>query len=287
MKKKDMEPYRESAELSEATEEMRITQTTELTADILRSFFLFLEEKKRSDGTRELYERAVKMLVDFLPDGRTLDSKILEQWKQYLIDSGYALRTINSRISALNSLMKFIGRRDLQLSPLTLPETEIQPELTRREYLRLLNAAKLKGNERTYFIIKTICCGGIHVQEIPEITVEVVKTDLFPGRRAEKQRLHLPSVLKKDLLDYAERQGIRSGHLFVTKYGTPVSRTNINNSIRRLCKDAQVDAEKCNSQCLLKLRKRTFEEIQNSISLLVEQAHDRILEQEEIAAGWE
>lgn len=285
--KKDTELCRESAELSDEREEKRMTQTTELTADILQAFFLFLEAKKRSGGTRELYERAVKMLLDFLPDGRTLDRELLERWKQQMIDAGYALRTVNSRISALNSLMKFMGRRDLQLSHLTLPENEVQPELTRREYLRLLNAAKLKGNERTYFIIKTICCGGIHVQEIPEITVEVVKTDLLPGRRPEKQKLYLPSVLKRDLLDYAARQGIQSGHLFVTKYGTPVSRTNVNNSIRRLCRDAQIDAEKCNSQCLLKLRKRTYEEIENSISLLVQQAHDRILEQEEIAAGWE
>ena len=227
------------------------------------------------------------MLIAFLPDGKTLDSKILEEWKQQMIEAGYARRTVNSRISALNSLMKFIGRKDLQLSPLSLPETEIQPELTRAEYLRLLKAAKLRGNERTYFIIKTICCGGIHVQEIPQITVEVVQTDLLPGRRPENRKLHLPSVLKKDLLNYAERQGIRSGCLFVTRHGTPVSRTNINNSIRRLCRDARVDGKKCNSQCLLRLRKRTYEDIENSISLLVEQAHDRILEQEEIAAGWE
>ena len=37
------------------------------------------------------------------------------------------------------------------------------------EYLRLLSTAKLMGRERTYFIIKTICCAGVRVQELSQI----------------------------------------------------------------------------------------------------------------------
>ena len=77
--------------------------------------------------------------------------------------------------------------KDLQISPVPLPcKGQVQPELTRAEYLRLLKAAKLKKSERTYFIIKTICCGGVHVQEIPELTLEAVQTDVPAGRKKRK-----------------------------------------------------------------------------------------------------
>lgn len=262
-------------------------QQAELSTEVLESFFRFLESSRRSEGTRDLYERSVRILTNFLPDGRTLDRASLIRWKEDMIRKGYARRTVNSRISAINSLLKFMDRKDLQISPVPLPESEVQPELTRAEYLRLLKAAKLKKSERTYFIIKTICCGGVHVQEIPELTLEAVKTDILPGGRKGSRKLHLPEILKKELAAYAERQGIRSGTLFTTRSGTPISRTNINNSIKRLCRDARVPEEKCNSQCLLKLRKHTYGEIERGISDLIEQAYGRILEQEEAAAGWE
>ena len=45
-------------------------------------------------------------------------------------------------ISAVNGLLEFLDRRDLQLIGQLDTGEEIQPELTRAEYLRLLKAAK-------------------------------------------------------------------------------------------------------------------------------------------------
>ena len=58
-------------------------------------------------------------------------------------------------------------------------------------------------------------------------------------------------------------------------------------AIQRLAQDARVAPEKCNPRCLQKLYRATQEQIRQNIALLVDQAHDRLLEQEQLTIGWE
>ena len=162
------------------------------------------------------------------------------------------------------------------------------PELTRREYLRLLNTARMLKRERTYFLIKTICCAGVRVQQLSQLTVEAVEAGSAVIRgQCGSQVLHIPPVLREELLAYAGRHGIRSGPVFITRNGSPINRSNVSDSIRRLCRDAQVPEEKGNPRCLLKLHQATYRNIQNSVAVLIEQAYDRMLEEEQLSAGWE
>ena len=92
---------------------------------------------------------------------------------------------------------------------------------------------------------------------------------------------------KMELLDYARRGGYRSGPVFLTREGTPMSRTYVTISIRQLCRAARVPEEKGNPRCLKRLYQSTRAGIEANISLLVEQAHDRLLESEQSHIGWE
>ena len=57
--------------------------------------------------------------------------------------------------------------------------------------------------------------------------------------------------------------------------------------IQQLSRDARVAPEKCTPRCLRKLCQATREGVEQSVSLLVEQALDRLLEQEQLTIGWE
>ena len=57
--------------------------------------------------------------------------------------------------------------------------------------------------------------------------------------------------------------------------------------IRMLCHDARVDEEKGNPRCLRKLYQTTQENMEASVHMLVEQAHERLLNTEQLAVGWE
>ena len=119
-------------------------------------------------------------------------------------------------------------------------------------------------------------------------TVEALHEGRFPVRsNGVVQLLHLPDFLRKELLAYAQRNGISSGPIFCTKSGKPLGRTAVTDSIKQLCRDARVSEEKANPRCLKRLWQSTQDGIRAQIDLLVEQACDRLMEAEQLTVGWD
>ncbi len=273
---------------AEVRETAPLREPMRMCQEDMEDFFHYLEKRRRGDGTLEAYQRTLASLYEWLPEEKMISRPVLIRWKKETVSRGYAVRTVNAKISAINSFLEYKDRRDLQLHPVFAPKKDITPELSRTEYLRLLKTAKLMRRERTYFLIKTICCTGVRVQQLSQVTVEAVRagTAIMTGQ-CRNQILHIPPILQEELLAYAERQGICSGPIFVTRNGSPIKRPNISESIRRLCRDAQVPEEKGNPRCLLKLYQMTYRNIESGVAALIEQAYEKILEKEQLEAGWE
>ena len=84
--------------------------------------------------------------------------------KNTLLYENYAARSVNSMIASLNSLFSFLGWTDCRVKSIKLQRQIYCPEekeLTKAEYMRLVNTAKQKGNERLNLILQTICGTGI------------------------------------------------------------------------------------------------------------------------------
>ena len=241
-----------------------------LTPDDLEAYLDDLSRRGRVSGTLETYRRNIHALYEDLPEDKTVRPGTLRQWQRELLEGGYSPRTVNARISAANGLVSFLGRRDLQFVG-ALEVEDVQPELTRTEYLRLLTTARALDKERLYLLVKLFGCTGIPVQELPRVTVEV----------------HFPDFLRKELLAYARREGTASGPVFHTKSGKPLGRTAVTDSIKQLCRDARVPEEKANPRCLKRLWQSTQDGIRTQIDLLVEQACDRLMEAEQLTVGWD
>lgn len=117
------------------------------------------------------------------------------------------------------------------------------------------------------------------------MTVEAVQdSSLSPSAG---RIVHIPESLRTELLDYAKREGILSGLIFTSGGGRALHRSNISGSIRALCRDAHVAEEKGTPRCLRKLYQTTQARIVSNISVVVEQAYDRLLETEQLAIGWD
>ena len=162
-----------------------------------------------------------------------------------------------------------------------------QPELTRWEYIRLLQTARNLEKEREYLYVKLFGQTELSVQELDKLTAEAVEAGEVRISSGGRKVVRLPSCLREELLAYMKRRGIRSGPVFLTRAGTPVSRTNVTDSIRRLCRDAQVEPEKGNPRCLRKLCLETKQSIQASLLTLMEQTYERLLETEQQFVGWD
>ena len=244
-----------------------------------------LLERGRAKGTINLYRLYLGQLYHFLPADKCIQPDTLGRWRQQLHSQGYTVRTINVHLSAANSFLRFCGRRDL-LMDFRLPEQTVEtPAATRAEYIRLLQAARNDGKERLYLLIKMFGATGLSVSSLPDVTVAAVERGVIETEK--KEHIHLPDCLRQELLDYARRQGVRSGQLFLTRSGRPVSRTNVSDSIRRLCRDAQVPEEKGNPRCLRRMYQQTREDMLQNITALLDQAYERLLENEQHSVGWD
>lgn len=254
-----------------------------LSSELIEAFLNSLLEKGRTPDTVQSYRKNLEQFYNGLTGEKRITPGRLDEWKLEMQKQGLAPRTINMRISVMNSLAEYCGRRELQASTHVLPADSIQPELTRSEYLRLLSTARLLEKQRIYLMIKVFGTLGLSVQELCLLTVQAVgRGQVLLG----KQVVRIPLCLQRELTDYIRQENIRSGPVFVTAGGTPLMRSYISASIRALSSEARVPAEKCNPRCLKKLCHTTRDSVRENLELLFEQTYDRLLEREEQSIGW-
>lgn len=270
--------------------EMELGKRETLTPKLVEEFLEDLGRRGRSPASLQEYRRSLMALYSRLPDGKILTAATGREWKGFLEMQGLGPRTVNARMSVWNSLMQYMGHRDWQVGEFSRVRDDVQPELTRAEYLRLLGAAKQLDQGKAYILIKTLGGVGLRTQELPQLTADAVRrgTVRLESRNGMRSRiLHLPGVLQKELLDYMDREGINEGPVFATSGGKSLDRSNVWQCIKKVSRDARVPEEKANPRCLWKMYQSTREGIEANIAVLVEQAYERLLEQEQLAVGWE
>lgn len=241
------------------------------TPEIITEFqtHLFIEEK--STATIEKYTRDVSAFFVFV-NGREVSKLVVAEYKQILMEKGYAVRSINSMLASINSLLEYLGWQDCKVKHIREQKKiycEEDRELSKYEYFKLLEAAKQKP--RIYLILQTICSTGIRISELSYFTVESVLEGVVEVSCKNKTRTVLiPKKLKKLLLIYAKREGIQSGILFRTRNGLPMNRSNIWCEMKKLCKIAGVKESKVFPHNLRKLFAKTFYKIEKDISKLAD-----------------
>ena len=97
----------------------------------------------------------------------------------------------------------------------------------------------------------------------------------------------MPKCLQAELLDYAARQGIRTGLVFRTSRGTPITRGWAVRAINRLGQDARIPEERANPTALRELFVTTRDTVLSSLEIFADQAMDRQLELEQRTIGWD
>ena len=267
--------------------EMTADPGVPVTGNRVQRFLRTLTEQGRATATVTRYGKALELLGIYAPDG--VRQGTLAAWAAALRAEGYAARTVNLYLSAANGYLEYAGRRDIQeiAAREQPPADEVKPELTRAEYHRLLQAAKVLDRERDYLLVELFASADLPLRELGQVTVEAAQSGnvtVTSGRM--RQMIHLPPCLCRELLDYAGRQGISGGPIFITAEGAPLDRSSVTSAIRRLCPTAKVGEEKANPRCLRKLYMATRQTMENNMALLIEQALDRQLEQEQLTTGW-
>lgn len=244
-----------------------------LTEKQISAFVVYLKNEEKSKNTVEKYIRDVKAFAVYAGDVKITKETVVA-YKSYLLSEHYAVRSINSMLASLNSLFSFLGWNDFKVKSIKLQRQIYCPEdkeLTKADYFRLVKTAKQKGNERLNLILQTICGTGIRVSELQFITVEAVQNgEAVVSLKNKTRTVFVVRELRQKLLNYAKRENITSGMIFVTRTGKAISRTNIWREMKSLCKQAGVNPQKVFPHNLRHLFARTFYGIEKDIAKLAD-----------------
>ena len=237
----------------------------------LTAYLEYLKEEEKSAATMEKYLRDVRAFANFIGNDEVTKDRVID-YKKKLLEEKYALRSINSMLASVNSLLKFLGWEDCRVKSLKCQKLIYcaeEKELTKEEYLRLLKTSQNK--KQLHLILQTICGTGIRVSELKYFTMEAVQQGEIMVQCKNKMRMILlPGKLRKLLLQYAKQQKLTQGAIFVTRSGNALDRSNIWAQMKSLCREAGVNPSKVFPHNLRKLFARTFYGLEKDIAKLAD-----------------
>ena len=140
-----------------------------LSVEHIQGFWNYLKQEEKSEATIQKYLRDVRKFRAYAQD-REITKALVICWKKELEEGGYAVRSINSMLASLNSLLEFLDCRDCKVKALRQQKQVYSPEekeLSKGDYLRLLEASARKPQLR--LVMQTICGTGIRVSELRQI----------------------------------------------------------------------------------------------------------------------
>ena len=263
---------------------MSIQEMTDKQLDAYRQELL---RRERSPATIANYIRHCGEVLQFCQDGLKAvpNQEMLLNWKRALLTAGLCPATINAKLAAVNGFLRFLGRPELCVRQVRRQRRVFRDkdrDLSRGEYLRLVQVAKAQGRERLCLAMQTICATGIRVSELRFITVEAVRTGRATVTGKGKCReILLPGALRQKLKRYLKGLGrwtkcgdyaasACSSPVFLTAGGQPLDRSNLWREMRTLCKAAGVDPHKVFPHNLRHLFAKTFYTLNKDIAKLAD-----------------
>lgn len=238
---------------------------------MIQNYIIYLIEEELSEQTIKKYVCDTMKLLDFL-DNKQINKINLLEFKQSLLKK-YALTSINSIIAGVNSFLKFLNLSNLKIKPLKIQRKiflEKEKEITMQDYKKIIKIAN-KKDYRLSLIIQTITTTGIRISELEYITVSSINNKkAIVSNKGKVRVVLLPDELCKELKKYSFNNGIKKGHIFVTRNGKPLNRSNIWRMMKNLCEQAGVSKEKVFPHNLRHLFAKTYYKIEKDICKLAD-----------------
>jgi site-specific recombinase XerD len=226
----------------------------------IQKYAAWLRRGEKSAETIAKYKRCARDFAAFA--GKSELTRELTVAYKAEIAGRYTAAGANGMIAAVNSLLTFMGLRELKVSQLRVQRRLFTPperELKRPEFERLVASAESGGNSRMALVLRTMLATGIRVGELKFITVEAARAGRTEIRLKGKIRgLLLQPRLCSLILRYAKANGVESGAVFVTRSGKPLDRSNVWRGMKALARRAGIPPEKVFPHNLRHLFARIF-----------------------------
>ena len=180
-------------------------ETRAMTLEQIESYGKTLRLEERCEATVQKYVGAATAFFGFLPEGKRVTRELALAWKAE-ISAKNAASTVNVMLSAVNRFFAFMSWDDIRIKRIKTQRRIFRDrdrELSKAEYLRLLDAARRRGNPRLYYLTQTLAATGIRVSELRFVTVESLRSGVtVVDCKGKRREILIPKNLRGKLLTY-------------------------------------------------------------------------------------
>ena len=249
--------------------EITFTMKTELIEEF--SYHLYSQEK--TAATIRKYSTDLKTFLGYLGTDRQVHRIRLLEYKEWLRQQ-YVVSSANSMLAAVNSFLDYLCFPELKVKSYKVQKRmflDSEKEMTKTEYRKLVETARKKEKSQLALILEAICATGVRVSELKYLTVKNLQDGRLEVCNKGKIRIVLiPESLRKKLLCYAGKQGIKSGPVFITRSGKPKDRSNIWTEMKVLAEQTGIKPKKVFPHNLRHLFARSFYKVTNNLAALAD-----------------
>ena len=214
---------------------------------LLLEFEQFLYEKEHAQATIQKYKTDIQTFYKFLGNEKIITKCKLLKYKEWLLER-YKVNSANSMIAALNQFLDFLHMSGLKMKRVKIQKSLFlneEKELTKKEFLKLLYAARQKGKEQLALCMETIAFTGIRISELKYFTVENIRQGRISiYNKGKYRKIFLPQLIQKKLLMFCKKRKIKSGYIFITRNGKLKNRSNIWKEMKNLKDSTGISGEK-------------------------------------------
>ncbi|WP_139956217.1 tyrosine-type recombinase/integrase [Flavicella sediminum] len=211
----------------------------------LDQFIAYIEfEKKYSAHTVAAYRKDISVFLEFCMhefDTDNLNSlryPLVRSWIVSLVEDGVSNRTVNRKVSSLNSFFKFLLRTEqIRINPLAQHKAlkvakRVQVPFSEKEIVEVLSIDPEEEGfiaMRNKLIVEMFYSTGMRRQELIDLKEEAVdlsnNTIKVLGKRNKERYLPLLKSVKKTLITYLSERSKLSptvSNIFITNKGNKI-----------------------------------------------------------------
>ena len=206
-------------------------------------------EVENTDSTIKKYVAEAEKFLIWLCDVNhktvsEITKELIVEYKNYLNAKYNNPYTINIKIGINHIFLKFLGFGEITVDRLNIVKSNCKPSgryIKEMDYKKLIKCSKNKY-KKAVIVTKIIGNTGIRASEVLQITYEmVVDSKITVNNKRKIREIILNKYIKRELLKYCERMGIKSGPILLNSKGKVYTRFGIWRMLKRLAYEVGVD----------------------------------------------
>ena len=194
--------------------------------DMVTKFKAFLSKSDLAKNTVTSYVWTVN---HFLTTYGEVTKKNLLAYKGYLVEN-FKPQTVNLRLQGINKYLEFSKLDKWKLKFVKVQQKNfLENVISNADYKFLKRKLKEEGHTEWYFVVWFMAATGARVSELLQIKAEHVQMgylDIY-SKGGKLRRLYIPKNLRIEASNWIANRNLKSGYLFLNKYGEPLRRNPV------------------------------------------------------------